>query len=73
LLFNLHEAALVDVSIYNLKGQLVKSLYSGVALSKTLDWNGKDESERELASGIYFYNLIVGGKVAETKKLILMR
>ena len=71
--FNLHEAALVDVGIYNLKGQLVKSLYSGVALSKTLDWNGKDESERELASGIYFYNLIVGGKVAETKKLILMR
>ena len=71
--FNLKEAVHVDLRIYNLKGQLVKSLYSGVALSKTLEWNGKDENGRELASGIYFYHLMVNGKAEETEKLIIVR
>ncbi|MCD6329376.1 MAG: T9SS type A sorting domain-containing protein [Candidatus Cloacimonetes bacterium] len=71
--FNLHETAQVDVSIYNMEGQLVKSLFSGVASSKTMEWNGKDEYGRELTPGVYFYNLIVNGKTEETKKLIIVR
>jgi len=71
--FNLPETAKVVLNIYNLKGQLVKSLYSGVALSKTLDWNGKDGNGKTLTPGVYFYNLIVNGKTEEIKKLILMR
>ena len=71
--FNLHETAKVELNIYNLKGQLVKSLYSGVASSKTLDWNGKDENGNELKAGVYLYKLLVNGKIEETKKLILMK
>jgi len=71
--FNLHETAQVDVSIYNMEGQLVKSLFSGVASSKTMEWNGKDEYGRELTPGVYFYNLIMNGKTEETKKLIIVR
>ncbi len=71
--FNLPETAQVELAIYNLKGQLVKSLYSGVTSSKTLDWNGKDENGNELQAGVYLYKLLVNGKTAETKKLILMK
>ena len=71
--FNLPETEKVELNIYNLKGQLVRSLYSGVASSQTLEWNGKNEIGKELQAGMYFYKLMVNGKTAETKKLILMR
>ena len=58
--------------MYNLKGQLVKSLYSGVASSKILNWNGKDEHANDLQAGVYLYKLFVDGKITETKKLILL-
>ena len=71
--FNLTESAMVDLNVYNIKGQLVKTLYSGVTSKHTVMWDGKDESGKELENGVYFYNMIVDGKVAETKKLILMK
>ena len=71
--FNLHKTAKVELNIYNLRGQLVKSLYSGVASSKTLDWNGKGENGKELSPGIYLYKLLLNGKISYTKKLILMK
>ena len=69
----MNETAKIDLNIYNIKGQLVKTLYSGVTSEKTIMWNGKDEQGNELQSGVYFYDLIVNGKIAETKKLILMK
>jgi hypothetical protein len=71
--FNLTETAQVDLNIYNLKGQLVKTLYSGFTSKHTIMWNGKDSNGKELTPGVYFYNLIVNGKTTETKKLILMK
>ncbi|OPX25415.1 MAG: hypothetical protein B1H05_03870, partial [Candidatus Cloacimonas sp. 4484_140] len=71
--FNLHETAKVELNIYNLKGQLVKSLYSGFASSKTLVWNGKDENGKNLQAGVYLYKLLINGKIADTKKLVLMK
>ena len=58
--------------MYNLKGQLVKSLYSGITASKDLDWNGKDEHGNDLPAGVYLYKLFVDGKITETKKIILL-
>jgi len=71
--FSLPETSQIELNIFNLKGQLVKSLYSGVSSSKTLVWNGKDENGKELTPGVYFCNLIMNGKTQETKKLILMK
>jgi hypothetical protein len=71
--FNLHETAKVDLAIYNLKGQLVKKLYSGTSSKHTVMWNGKDEQGKELENGIYLYRLLLNGKTEETKKLILLR
>jgi len=71
--FNLHETAKVELNIYNLKGQLVKSLYSGVTSKRTIMWDGKDEIGNNLQAGVYLYKLLVNGKLAETKRLILMK
>jgi len=71
--FNLKETAKIDLAIYNLKGQLVKKLYSGNTSKHTVMWDGKDEDDKELENGVYFYKLNINGSTAETKKLILMR
>jgi hypothetical protein len=71
--FNLHETAQVDLAVYNLKGQLIKKLYSGITSKHTVMWNGKDEQGKGLENGVYFYKLNINGKTTETKKLILMK
>lgn len=71
--FNLKKMSKVEVNIYNLKGQLVKSLYSGTASSKNLDWNCIDENGEKLQAGMYLYSLFVNGELTETKRLILMK
>ena len=71
--FNLCETAKVDLAIYNLKGQLVKKLYTGVTSKHTVMWDGKDEQGKQINNGIYLYRLLVNGKTEEAKKLILMK
>jgi hypothetical protein len=70
--FNLHRPAPVELNVYNLKGQIVKSLYSGVASSKSVDWDGKDEQGNDLQAGVYLYKLLINGQITATKKLILL-
>ena len=71
--FNLTESSKVDLAIYNLKGQLVKTLYSGVTSKHTIMWDGKDGNSSSLQAGVYLYALILNGKLEETKKLIIMK
>ncbi|TSA26338.1 T9SS C-terminal target domain-containing protein [bacterium] len=71
--FNLTESAKIDLKIYNINGQLVKTLYPGVTSKRTIVWDGKNDNGKELKPGVYFYNLIVNGKTAETKKIILLK
>ena len=72
--FSLPQAGEVELSIYNLMGQRVANLVRGVqeAGPHVLQWNGRDEQGRELASGVYFYHLQAGAQV-ETRKLLLLR
>ncbi len=55
------------ISIYNVKGQLVKKLPI-TSRDTSVDWNAKDAT-----SGIYFYKLIVEGKEVDTKKMLLLK
>jgi len=68
-----------EIEIYNIKGQKVKSLecvnYFDAKATESLShiiWNGKDENNKPVSSGIYFYKL-KSGKSVSTKKMILMR
>ena len=62
------------LSIYNLKGQLVKTLHSG-ALAKgshVITWDGRDENGSPVASGIYSYRLD-NGKQSQTRRMVMMK
>ena len=64
----------VNISIYNLKGQLVKTLVNEVKDSgnHSVVWNGTDNSGRATSSGVYYYKM-QAGKFSSTKKMILMK
>jgi hypothetical protein len=49
----------ISLNIYNLKGQLVRVLYSGdlSAGSHSLTWDGLDHTIKPVSSGIYLYRL----------------
>jgi hypothetical protein len=72
--FSLPEERVVNLKIYNLKGQLVKMLINQ-KLSPgyhTFTWDGKDESGKDVSSGIYF-NRLSAGDYSETKKMIKVK
>ena len=72
--FTLPTPAQVDLSLYNLLGQHVATLVSGLreAGVHALRWDGRDDGGVELASGVYLYRLQAGARV-ETRKLLLLR
>ena len=41
--------------------------------SYSINWDGRDDSERALASGIYFYQLRTEVGQKEVRKLLLLR
>jgi flagellar hook assembly protein FlgD len=64
----------VSLKVYNLSGQLVKTLVSGKEKAgyKHLSWDGRSENGTRTASGVYFYRL-EAGSFAATKKLVVVR
>ncbi|MCK4311967.1 MAG: hypothetical protein KAW88_04455, partial [Candidatus Cloacimonetes bacterium] len=68
------------IIIYNIKGQKVKTLgcINRVNAKATeslyhITWNGTDENNQTVSSGIYFYQLKVDGKQIDTKKCLLLK
>ncbi len=73
--FDLPKSGNVDLSIYNIKGQKVKTLTSE-KYSKgkhSLIWNGTNNENQNVGSGVYFYKLNVNGKTVDVKKCILLK
>ena len=64
----------VTLKVYNVLGQLVRTLVDDekAAGSHLVSWDGRDESGRQLSSGIYVYRLEVGDS-GVTKKMLLLR
>ena len=64
----------VVISIFNLKGQLVKQLVSEqLSLGQhQITWNGMDEYRKSVTSGVYLYKLNIGDKTF-TKKMLLLK
>ncbi len=65
-----------ELSIYNLKGQKVKELpipHSSSLITHQITWNGTDENDQPVASGIYLYKLNVNGKTEAVKKCLLLK
>ena len=72
--FTLDEAADVNLSIFNMLGQKVRTLTSGSkpAGVYSLEWNGRDEMGQSVSTGVYLYTLS-NGSTSITKKMALMK
>ena len=57
--FTLAKPSKVELKIYNISGQLVKTLYEGWENQgeKSIKWNGTNNFGKKLCSGFYFYRL----------------
>jgi len=74
ILYNLPISSDVNLAIYNISGQLVKTLTAKTqdAGSYTIIWDGRDNANMRMPSGIFFCRL-TAGKFSATEKLILLR
>ena len=64
-----------ELEIYNLKGQKVKSFLINPSTTQPINsiiWNGTDDNDQPVSSGIYFIKLKNGNSEA-TKKIMLMK
>jgi hypothetical protein len=66
--------AQVELVIYNIKGQKVKTLVDEfkTAGHRSILWEGTDETGQKVASGIYFYKL-EAGDFSQTCKMVLIK
>ena len=72
--YALPEAGNVNVEIYNILGQQVKTLVNEFqdAGSYTVTWGGDDQTGSTVASGVYFYR-VTAGQYKDVKKMVLMK
>ncbi len=73
--YELPKAGDISIKIYNVGGQLVKTLINGhkEAGSHTLIWDGTDEYNNNAPSGIYIYRLLNNDGAVDTKKMIMVK
>lgn len=73
--FYIPKAGQVKLNIYNIRGELVKSLVSSTVIDQgmhSVSWNGLSNSGSNVVSGIYFYRLEFEG-FSETKRLLFLK
>ncbi len=64
-----------EVAVYNLKGQKIRILHTGIlpAGNSEFVWDGRDERGGACSSGIYLVRLQDGGRLAGTAKVTLLK
>lgn len=72
--FDLETASEVSFDVYNVLGQIVKTLYAGKLSSgrHQFEWDATDENNIHVSSGVYFYKLSTDSH-SQTKKMLLIR
>ena len=61
--------------LFDVAGRLVKELIDGEMYDQGCHeavWNGRDDSDQLVASGVYFYRL-EAGSYSETKRMVLVK
>ena len=76
--YRLAEDAVVNLTIYDTAGRVVRSIdvgYKPAAVyesrAKAIHWDGRNEFGEQVASGVYFYHLSTGDFSATRKMLII--
>ena len=66
--------AFVSIEIFNIRGQRVRTLVNGYMNSgeHSVVWNGRDDNDTMMGSGIYFYRM-TAGDYQSVRRMILMK
>ncbi|MEA1973424.1 MAG: FlgD immunoglobulin-like domain containing protein, partial [Candidatus Cloacimonadota bacterium] len=70
---NMPKAGNAEISIINIKGQIVKTIVNQ-ELDKgqhSFKWNGFDNNDNSVASGVYFYKVETANKTVTNRMLLL--
>ncbi len=72
--YNVVKSGNVKLNVYNVKGQLVKTLVNSTKSAglNEVVWNGDDNAGKKVSSGLYLYKLENGGR-SEMKKMVIMK
>ena len=74
--FAVKDACVGELSIYNVRKQKIRTLYLGNIPKDemvSVIWDSKDESGKEVASGVYIYQLITNNKERYLRKMLLVK
>lgn len=64
----------INITIYNIRGQLIRTVVSNQKLSPgehSFTWDGKKDNGQPMGTGIYFVKMM-SGKNSATRKMVLM-
>jgi hypothetical protein len=72
--FDMKDKGVVTLKIYNVAGQLVRTLMNGTkdVGSYTVTWDGKNDRGGAVASGVYFYKMETKD-FSQTRKMVMLR
>lgn len=72
--YSLSQRSHVQLSLYNVLGQKVRTLVDGEQAvgTHTILWDGRDSAGRFVSSGVYFYRIESDSSV-DTKKMVLLK
>jgi len=72
--YSVKDASPVTVEVYNVKGQLVRTLVRDTkeAGNYSVVWNGRDNNGSACSSGVYYFKM-TAGKYSNTRKMIMMK
>ncbi len=70
--YHLEKTSEVELNIYNLRGQLVRRLHGGHQEkgAQVLAWDGGDDRNQAVASGIYFIRMVMDGNRTAMIKIL---
>ena len=71
--YNLNDNSYVNVSIYNVAGELVKTLFNGPQNKgkNSLIWNAKNNKNESVAGGLYIYSVTTENNIYSKKMMLL--
>ena len=71
--YNLNDNSYVNVSIYNVAGELVKTLFNGPQGKgkNSLIWNAKNNENESVAGGLYIYSVKTDNNIYSKKMMLL--
>lgn len=72
--YSLKDDSIIEIKIFDNFGRLVRSLFKGQSTSGThnLAWDGRDDNDKQLSSGLYYYQ-IKSETFSSANKMLLLK